>query len=390
MQSTVREGKAKSTKSEVVSISIGHLLHDLYTSFLAPMLPGLIDRLSLSLTSAGVYSTLLQIPSVLNPLIGYIADKKGVRYFVIFSPALTATLMSLIGITNQPILLGGLLLAAGISSASFHATSPAIVGKASEKKTGLGMSFFMAGGGLGRTLGPLLVVWAVGYWGLENTYRLMFFGWAASIFLFFRFREIDIRPKHRPALRQALPKFRKFFIPLALILLLRSFMIASTNTYLPTFMTQSGAPLWLAGAALSAVELAGVGGGLVLGPVSDNLGRKSSIGGAMLISSLALIGFLFVDGWMVLPFLLILGFFSRSTGPLFLALVQDHFQGHRATSNGLFMLLSFLSTAVMLVLVGFIGDQLGLRTAYFWSAFAAVFSILPLALLPTAPENDDE
>ena len=49
------------------------------TTFILPalpqLLPVLIEKLSLSLTQAGALSACLQIPSLLNPLIGYLADR---------------------------------------------------------------------------------------------------------------------------------------------------------------------------------------------------------------------------------------------------------------------------------------------------------------------------
>ena len=83
------------SKEQVYVVAGGHLFHDLYTSFLAPLLPTLVDNLSLSLTSAGLLTTFSRIPSILNPFIGYLADKAGAKYFVILSPAITASLMSL-------------------------------------------------------------------------------------------------------------------------------------------------------------------------------------------------------------------------------------------------------------------------------------------------------
>ena len=38
------------TEKQVYSIAGGHLFHDLYTSFLAPLLPTLMDSLSINLT----------------------------------------------------------------------------------------------------------------------------------------------------------------------------------------------------------------------------------------------------------------------------------------------------------------------------------------------------
>jgi MFS family permease len=102
----------------------------------------------------------------------------------------------------------------------------------------------------------------------------------------------------------------------------------------------------------------------------------------MFISSILVLIFIQVSGWMVIPLLLLLGFFSLSTGTLFLALVQDHFQDHRATGNGVYLLISLLSNAVMLVVIGYIGDHSGLKTAYQISAAAALLSIPALKLIP--------
>ena len=40
----------------------------------------------MSLTQAGLLSTVMQIPHLLNPYIGMLADRVSVRYFVILAP----------------------------------------------------------------------------------------------------------------------------------------------------------------------------------------------------------------------------------------------------------------------------------------------------------------
>ena len=106
----------------------------------------------------------------------------------------------------------------------------------------------------------------------------------------------------------------------------------------------------------------------------------------MLISAAIIPLFLQASGLMIIPILLVLGFFSLSTGTLFLALVQDHFQDHRATGNGVYLLISLFSNAVMLILIGYIGDTVGLRTAYLLSSIAAVLSIPALSLIPAVKQ----
>jgi FSR family fosmidomycin resistance protein-like MFS transporter len=270
----------------------------------------------------------------------------------------------------------------------FHAASPGIVAHASDQRTGFGMSLFMAGGGLGRTIGPLLVIWAVTQWGLTGIYRLAILGWLTSLILFFQFRRSAFQPSSEHSFNSALPILKSFFLPLSLAIVLRSALNASLTTYLPVYITQSGAPLWMAGIALSALELSGVIGALFLGPLSDTLGRKYIISISMLLSSLLILLFTQISGRVIILVLLFIGFFSISTNTLFLALVQDHFYAHRSTGNGFYLLISLLSNALMLIIIGYIGDTIGLKFAYYFSSIAAFLSIPALNLLPSIHQKN--
>ena len=129
---------------QVAAIATGHFTHDVYSAFLAPLLPTIQSGLGLTYTQAGSLAIFTQIPSLLNPLVGYVADKVSVRYFVILAPAVTATLLSSIGLVSSYAALALLLFAAGISIAAFHAPAPAMVAKVSGPRIGAGMSIFMA------------------------------------------------------------------------------------------------------------------------------------------------------------------------------------------------------------------------------------------------------
>ncbi len=74
---------------KVVPIVGAHFVNDIYTAAIAPLLPVFIEKFRLSLTQAGFLTAIYQLPAIINPLIGYLADKKSIRYFVIFAPAVT-------------------------------------------------------------------------------------------------------------------------------------------------------------------------------------------------------------------------------------------------------------------------------------------------------------
>jgi FSR family fosmidomycin resistance protein-like MFS transporter len=372
---------------QVATIAGGHFLHDTFSAFLAPLLPLIIDKLSLTLTLAGTLTTFTQIPSLLNPFIGYAADKLSLRYFIILAPGITATLMSLIGIAPSYWALALLLFLSGISIAMFHAPAPAMIANVSGTRVGKGMSFFMASGELGRTIGPIIATAAVSFWGLEGMYRLIVFGWIASLILYLRFRSVEARPAKRSGFRAMLPMAWRLFAPLAGITLARNFLIVALGTFLPTLLNSEGASLWLAGSALAIYEGAGVVGAFSSGTMSDKLGRKPVLTAAFTASALLMFVFLNVQGWMMLPVLILLGFTALAPQPVILAIVQDHLPQHRALANGLYMAMGFLIRIFTTIAIGFLGDQVGLRTAFFWSGLIALTAIVGVMLLPNMSES---
>ena len=58
----------------VLTITGGHFIHDTYTAFVAPLLPLIIEKLSLSLSMVGSLMAFMQLPAILNPFIGYLAE----------------------------------------------------------------------------------------------------------------------------------------------------------------------------------------------------------------------------------------------------------------------------------------------------------------------------
>jgi FSR family fosmidomycin resistance protein-like MFS transporter len=367
---------------QVVTIAFGHLTHDVYTAFIAPLLPLIIEKLSLSLTMAGTLTAIMQIPSVLNPFIGYLADRISLRYFVILAPAASATLMSLMGLAPNTISLALILFLTGVSSAAFHSPAPAMIGRISGDQIGKGMSFFMAAGELARSLGPLFAVWAASTWTLEGYYPVMILGWGASLLLFWRLHEISGRTEKRGDWRALTKMIRSFFLPLLFIVLARIFLQVCLGTYLPTLMTMEGSTLWIAGVSLAILEAAGVVGALTSGMLSDRYGRKPALLVAFITSSLLTWVFLNIQGWLLIPTLILLGFTALSTGPVLLALVQDQFPSNRAVANGVYITMSFLLRSLASLLVGVAGDAFGLRSVFSGSALIALISIPAIYTLP--------
>jgi FSR family fosmidomycin resistance protein-like MFS transporter len=246
------------------------------------------------------------------------------------------------------------------------------------------MSYFMAGGELGRAVGPLLIVWAVATWGLDGIWRLAVIGWVTTAFLYWRLRNTSIKSerKDRGSLRLALPRIRRLFVPLTAVMFLRSFVVTGLSVYLVVFLTENNYSLENASQALALWSFAGIGGALAGGTLSDRIGRRRMMVLGIITSALLLFVMLNVDGLALILVLILLGFTALAVTPVIQAMVQENLVEHRAMANGMFMLVAFLARSLATLIIGYIGDTSGLQTAFVVCAFAALLSLPLIYLLP--------
>ena len=384
--SALRSGETDSFQTgRVLTITGAHAVHDTYTAFLPPLLPAFVSKFALSNTEAGALTVFLQASSFLQPYIGYLADRVSLRYFVILGPAIAAITMSLLGIARGYAVLALLLTIVGFSSSVFHSVAPVVAGRLSGSNLGRGMGLWMVGGELGRTLGPVIIVTAVNLLTLEGTAWLAIAGLLASLLLYVLLREVPARPptgQEPISFRDGLRALKPLMIPLVGVTSARVFMLAALTTYLPIFLTEEGADLWVAGAALTVLEAAGVAGALAGGSLSDRVGRRLVMSAAMISTPIFMFLFLATSGWLRLPLLLMLGFTSLSVAPVIMAVVQESAPENRSMANGLYMALSFGIRAVAVLALGAAGDIFGLRVAFAASAVAPLLGLPFVALLP--------
>jgi FSR family fosmidomycin resistance protein-like MFS transporter len=388
IESTTYSAKAQPATAfktaQVLTLAGAHLVHDMYSSFLAPLLPLLIDKLGLSLALAGSLTLYQRLPSAVSPLIGMVADRIDLRPFLVLTPSVTAVTMSLLGVAPSYIVLALLLLVAGFSSAAFHVPGPVLVARFSGGQVGKGMSFWMTAGELARTVGPLFAVGAVSWLTLEGSWTVMVLGIAASVVIYTRVKGITLPPPApaRNSLMQSWRELRHILLPLAGIILARGFIRGALTSFLPTFFQSEGKSLWFAGMTLALLEFSGAVGALLAGTLSDRLGRRWVLFIATVAAPFLMLIFLVASDWMMLPLLVLMGLAVFSTTPVMMAMVQDHAGDHPATANGLYMGTSFVIGAIIPMLVGGLADLMGLRTAFALSAIAALIGIPLIYTLP--------
>jgi len=122
----------------VLSVAGAHALHDMYTSFVAPLVPILIASLAITKTQAGLMIFFLQTPALFQPLIGRLVDRIGLKPVVYLAPAITAVGMSIAGVAPSYTVLAVILTLVGINSAFFHSVGSVMSGTLSGRSIGRG------------------------------------------------------------------------------------------------------------------------------------------------------------------------------------------------------------------------------------------------------------
>ncbi len=386
------DSEKKFQTDKVITLSLAHMLHDTYSRFLAPILPLLIEKHGLSYAAAGLLSVIGRLTALLNPAIGALADKLPLRWLVIVAPAVTALAMSFLGIAPTYGILALLLCGMGIGSNLFHIPSPVMIKLISGKQLGKGMSFYMFGGELARSLSPIIILGAVSLWGLEGTWRLAFFGIGLSLILYFKLRRITAAPQ---TLKKKKEKgvFHTFLIHAPLFSILagfiffRALLAACLTVFLPTYLTRQGETLWLAGISLSLLQFSGAVSTFFSGAFSDKIGRQTVLFIAALTSPLLMWLFILSSGPWRFILIILMGISLFSQGPVLLAFVHDIDHERPAFINSLYMAINFIFTALAALVIGKSSDLLGMETTYKLAPLTAVLAIAFISGLTHKPPS---
>ena len=377
--------KKRFLPGSVLLLSGAHFFHDLYSNFLAPVLPVIIESLGISYTQAGLLSAFHRFPSLLNPLIGNIASRKNPVLIIAASISVSSAVMCFITSAPTYTVLAILILTMGISSCFFHVPSPVLIRKYSGEMTGTGMSFYMLGGEFARSMGPIAVLAAISLWGRNRVYFLLPAAFIYSIVLILMLYKNSAKnettEKHyEESFFTVLKDMKIFFISTAMILLARTSISSVLYTYLPSYLTDKGLSLWFSGISLSVLQLAGAAGVMFSGFISDRIGRNKTLLISTIVSPLFMLTFTMTGGTTAIILLIITGFSGFASYPVLLAYVQEQSGKNPTVCSSIFMTIDFLIVTFTITAAGFLGDNLGLQTSFIISGFVS-FCGFPFVLL---------
>jgi len=374
-------------RSRLALVTWGHFLNDCYGSFFAPILPLLIDKLSLSLTMASGLASIASITSaVFQPVYGIASDRIRGRLFLVLGPLLSTVCMSLIGVAPNAALVGILLLLAGVGSAAFHPQAVAAAGAVSGGRKGFGISVFIFGGSVGFALGPLAIIGAVHLWGLERSYYAMIPG-LLSVLLLGLYLKVPSAAVHRGQILSLTAAFKGTQKAMALlfsIAVIREFTRIAVVTFLPIFLAMQGRSLAAGGITLALFSMAGALGGMVGGSLSDAWGRKTVILASGLLCVPCLHAMFLTDGLVSLLFLVLAAGTLSGANSVIIALAQELVPSRTGTASSLVMGLGWGVAGVLLIAFGTLAESIGVSQAL---AIAATLPLLAAVLALALPKH---
>ncbi|HET9952627.1 MAG TPA: MFS transporter [Candidatus Eisenbacteria bacterium] len=367
-------------------LTFGHFTIDSYSSFFAPLLPLLVTKLDLNLTLVGTLVALASVTSSFSqPLFGLLSDRLRRPWFVAFGPLTAAIFMSGLGLAPNYVSLVALLMLAGLGVAAFHPQSAALVMATSERR-GMAMAFFVTGGTIGFSVGPMFAVGIVSAFGLERTWLAAIPGIVVSGLLLAWFVRVAPRERHEMKIAP-LRRLRPIARPLSLLYLAtvaRSSVSYGFMTYLSLYLSGRGYTLAQSGAVVSLYLLLGSLGGFLGGWLSDRMGGARVIFWSFVTATPLYAAFLVLPDRAGIPCLVAGSFLLQSSLPVNVVLGQELSPEHSSTIASLLMGAAWGFGALIIGPIGALADRQGLHAGLTALSCMLVVGLVCAALFPRA------
>lgn len=383
---TINSSQAKQGTTYKILFIIGfcHLLNDSIQALVPAMFPILEKSMGLSYTQLGLIAFSLNIvSSILQPVIGMMADKRSMPYALPIG--LSITMVGVLGLAFSPrfemILLSVTLI--GLGSAIFHPEGSRVAFMASGPRRGLGQSIYQVGGNSGQALAPLITALILVPLGQRGAFWFTLVAATAVGLLLFIARwysaklqqyQLTVKKSVNVVKKQAVPK--SVWMTLTLILFLifaRSWYISGmTNFYAFYAIEKYSLSIQESQLFLFAFLVAGAIGTFFGGPLADRFGKKNIIFISMLATAPFSIILPFVPGSVAFCLLALTGFLLMSSFSVTVVYAQELFPGKIGTMAGLTVGLAFGMGAIGSIALGFSADYIGL------SATIVMIGLLPL------------
>jgi MFS family permease len=376
-------------------IGLCHLLNDAIQAVVPAMFPILEKSMGLSFTQLGIIAfSLNMVSSVMQPLVGFVTDKKPMPYALPIG--LTFTLVGILGLGFASnfawIVLAVVLI--GLGSAVFHPEGSRVAYMAAGNRRGLAQSIYQVGGNTGQALAPLITALILVPLGQIGASWFTIVAALAVILLIYIAgwynQRLNQSPKTAKGKRTStdqkvgLSKEVKNTIVFILLLIFARTWYTSGMTNFYTFyaIKEYGLTIKQSQLFLFAFLVSGAIGTFFGGPLSDRFGKKQIISFSMLATVPFSFLIPYVTPTIAFIFLIFTGFILMTSFSVTVVYAQELVPGKIGTMSGLTVGLAFGMGAIGSVGLGYLADWIGLQSMITWLGVLPLLGLIAF-LLPS-------
>ncbi len=380
--------KTQRTNVKIIfALTLVHFMGDFYSSFIAPLLPAFVDKLSLSMAQVGIAMGIMRfLAFIVQPSIGYVADRYPTRSFALGGLLLTVLFIPLSGLSPSFLVLTLLLAFGSVGSSIFHPSVTGMVPVYAGRNSGFSMSIFNAGGTFAFSVGPLFITWFVAQHGLSAMPATMLIGLGALIYLY----RVIPTPEDQElktsgfinSLKDTLGEVWKAVFLIWCVMVLRAVVGQSFMTFMPVLLAQKGYPLIAVGGVTSLFVVAGTLSGLTAGYLADKIGFKPIFYLTHGLMTPALLLFLNLSGNWIYPGAFTAGLFVLATLPIGVVMAQELAPRGRSMVASLMMGFAYGLGGIVSPVIGKLSDLFSIQTVLLYVTFIPLLTLVIIFFFP--------
>lgn len=358
----------------MVAIGVAHLINDSMQSVVVAMFPLLETSMGLTFTQLGIITLVLNVlASLLQPVVGFVSDKKPMPYALPLGMASSFIGIALIAFATEYWMILVAVCFIGLGSAVFHPEGSRVSFMAAGNKRGLAQSIFQVGGNSGQALAPLISAFILVPFGQTGAAFVLILTAIGIVLLskisawYKRELEKERLSKTKRTLISSLPPLTKKQVGIAIALLMliifaRSFYVTNmTSFYVFYLMDEYALTLQRSQLLIFMFMACGVIGTFFGGPLSDRIGRKNVVLLSVVVPIPFCLALPFMPLWAVVVFLIIIGTLIMISFSVTVVYAQELVPSKIGTMAGLTVGFAFGMGGIGGVVIGALMDTIGIQ-----------------------------